>query len=122
MEATIDPALTLGRDILPRFQKTSKYTKMNAMLEDLTVNNRPEDLTVPYPPLPTPPLPIDDPNYQYSLEVELPSCPLLPLPPLSPLPPSPPLPSFRKHFLIQFCTSNFSNISSPKCPQKVFLG
>jgi hypothetical protein len=73
MEATIDPARTLGRDIFPRFQKTSKYTKMNTMLEDLQINNKPEDLIVPFPSLPKTPLPIDDPNYQYSLEVPTPS-------------------------------------------------
>jgi hypothetical protein len=79
MEATIDPALTLGRDILPRFQKTSKFQQMNDLLEDLKKNNGAHDLTVPFPHLPpvgTPTLPMNDPNHRYNLEETL-SHPLL---------------------------------------------
>jgi hypothetical protein len=49
MEASIDPAKTLGKDILPRFEKTAQYHKMRERVDYL---NRPEtaaDLKVPLP-------------------------------------------------------------------------
>lgn len=60
--------MTLGRDIIPRFQKTPNYNRMNQMLEDLTVNNGPNDLVVPPPDVPKHPI-NDDLSYRYTLEV-----------------------------------------------------
>lgn len=60
--------MTLGRDIIPRFQKTPNYTRMNQMLDDLKTNNGPNDLIVPPPDLPANPI-TDDLSYRYSLDV-----------------------------------------------------
>ena len=49
MEASIEPANTLGKDILPRFQKTPQYQNMTKRIEYLETPVTAHDLPLPPP-------------------------------------------------------------------------
>lgn len=49
MEASIDPAKTLGKDILPRFEKTAQYHRMQERVKYLNEEETANDLVVPPP-------------------------------------------------------------------------
>lgn len=71
MEATIDPAKTLGKDILPRFEKTERYHQMKKRVEFLDTPVTSDDLVVPPPEYNAEYSQslIKDDDYRYSLKV-----------------------------------------------------